>query len=45
MSSKKLRYQWNISCKYGHNKGQDKGMDLPETEDIKKRWQEYTEKL
>ena len=20
-----------------------KGMDLPETEDIKKRWQEYTE--
>ena len=22
-----------------------KGMDLPETEDIKKRWQEYTEGL
>ena len=22
-----------------------KGMDLPETEDIKKRWQEYTEEL
>ena len=28
----------------GHNKGQ-KGMDLREAEDIKKRWQEYTEEL
>ena len=28
----------------GHNKGQN-GMDLTEAEDIKKRWQEYTEEL
>ena len=28
----------------GHNKGQ-KGMDLREAEDIKKRWQEFTEEL
>ena len=34
----------NISCKDGHNKGQN-GMDLTEVEDIKKRWQEYTEEL
>ena len=34
----------NISCKDGHNKGQ-KCMDLTEAEDIKKRWQEYTEEL
>ena len=38
------RYQGNISCKDGHNKGQN-GIDLTEAEDIKKRWQEYTEKL
>ena len=31
-----MRYQGNISCKDGHNKGQ---------KDIKKRWQEYTEEL
>ena len=30
------------ACKDGHNKGQ-KGVDLTEAEDIKKRWQEYTE--
>ena len=36
---KKESYQGNISCKNGHNKG----MDLTEAEDIKKRWQEYTE--
>ena len=33
-----------MSCKDGHNKGQN-GMDLTEAEDIKKRWQEYTEEL
>ena len=37
-------YQESISCKDDHNKGQN-GMDLKEAEDIKKRWQEYTEKL
>ena len=31
-----------ISIKNGHNKGQ-KWYDLTEAEDIKKRWQEYTE--
>ena len=36
---KKIRYKGNISCKDGHNKG----MDLTEAEDIKKRWLEYTE--
>ena len=41
---KKIRYQGNISCKDGLNKGQ-KCMDLTEAEDIKKRWQEYTEEL
>ena len=41
---KKIRYQGNISCKDGHNKGQN-GMDLTEVEDIKKRWQKYTEEL
>ena len=40
----KIRYQRNISGKDGHNKGQN-GMDLREAEDIKKRWQEYTEEL
>ena len=38
-------YQRNISSKDGHNKGQKKHMDLKESEDIKKRWQEYTEEL
>ena len=36
------RYQGNISCKDGHDKGQK---DLTEAEEIRKRWQEYTEKL
>ena len=36
------RYQGNISCKDGLDKGQ-KWQGLTETEDIKKRWQEYTE--
>ena len=37
--------QGNISCKDGLNKGQKWCMDLTEAEDIKKRWQEYTEEL
>ena len=44
ISSRKLRYQGNISCKDGLDKGQN-GMDLTEAEDIKKRWQEHTEEL
>ena len=38
------RYQRNISCKDGLNKGQ-KWYGLTESEEIKKRWQEYTEEL
>ena len=38
------RYQGNISRKGGQNKGRN-GPDLTEAEDIKKRWQEYTEEL
>ena len=38
------RYQGNISCKDGLDKGQN-CPDLTEAEDIKKRWQEYTEEL
>ena len=38
------RYQGNISCKDGHNKGQ-KWYGPKKAEDIKKRWQEYTEEL
>ena len=41
---KKVRYQGNISCKDGSIKDRN-GMDLTEPEDIKKRWQEYTEEL
>ena len=33
----------NISQKDGHSKRN--GKDLPEAEEIKKRWQEYIEKL
>ena len=39
------RYQRNISCKDGHNKGHRNSKDLTEAEEIKKRWQEYTEEL
>ena len=39
-----MRYQGNISRKDEHIKGQ-KLLDLTEAEDIKKRWQEYTEGL
>ena len=38
------RYQGNILCKMGSIKNRN-GMDLTEDEDIKKRWQEYTEEL
>ena len=38
------RYQGNISCKDGLNEGQ-KWYGPTEAEDIKKRWQEYTEAL
>ena len=37
---KNSRYQGNISCKDEHNKGQKL---ITEAEEIKKRWQEYTE--
>ena len=33
-----------MSCKDGHIKDRN-GKDLPEPEEIKKRWQEYTEEL
>ena len=39
-----MRYQGNISRKDEHIKGQQL-LDLTEAEDIKKRWQEYTEGL
>ena len=38
------RYQGNISYKDGTINDRN-GMDLTEAEDIKKRWQEYTEEL
>ena len=41
---KKIRYQGNISCKDGSIKDRN-GMGLIEAEDIKKRWQEYTDEL
>ena len=53
MESQRVGYDWatelnwtegDISCKDGHNKGQN-AMDLTEAEDIKRRWQEYTEEL
>ena len=34
-----------LLCKDGHNKKDRNGMDQPEAEDTKKRWQEYTEEL
>ena len=40
---KKIRdTKWNIYAKMGTIKDRN-GMDLTEAEDIKKRWQEYTE--
>ena len=41
---KKIRYQGNISCKDEPIKDRN-GKDLTEVEEIKKRWQEYTEVL
>ena len=38
------RYQGNIHAKMGLTKDRN-GLDLTEAEDIKKRWQEYTEEL
>ena len=38
------RYQGNIHAKMGSIKDRN-GMDLTEAEDIKKRWQEYTEEM
>ena len=35
----------NMPVMQRHNKGSRNGMDLTEAEDIKKRWQEYTEEL
>ena len=40
---KNQRYQGNISCKNEHHKEQ-KWYGPNRAEDIKKRWQEYTEK-
>ena len=37
-----IKYQGKLSCKDEHNKDRN-GRDLTEAEDIKKRWQEYTE--
>ena len=37
-------YQGNISCKNVQIKDRN-SIDLTEAEDIKKRWQEYTEEL
>ena len=42
ISSRKLENQWYISCKDGHRKDRN-SRELTEAEDIKKRWQEYTE--
>jgi len=44
MVNTKIRLIIFFADKDGHNKGQN-GMDLTEAEDIKKRWQEYTEEL
>ena len=44
VSQENKRYQENISCKDGVIKDRN-GRDLTEAEDIKKRWQEYKEKL
>ena len=44
ISQDNQRYQGNISCKDGHNKDRN-DRDLREAEDIKKRWQEYTEEV
>ena len=44
ISSRKLDTKGTIHAKMGSIKDRN-GMDLTEAEDIKKRWQEYTEEL
>ena len=44
ISSRKLEIPRTFHAKMGSLKDRN-GMDLTEAEDIKKRWQEYTEKL
>ena len=44
ISSRKLEIQGTFHAKMGSIKDRN-GMDLTEAEDIKKRWQEYTEEL
>ena len=45
MLFKKIRdTKWTFHAKMGTIRDRN-GMDLTEAEDIKKRWQEYTEKL
>ena len=44
ISSRKLKIKGTFPAKTGTIKDRN-GMDPTETEDIKKRWQEYTEKL
>ena len=43
------KVEWDISCKIFHAKMGSimdrNGMDLTEADDIRKRWQEYTEEL
>ena len=43
-SSRKLERSGNFSCKDGHTKDRN-GKILTETEEVKKRWQEYTKEL
>ena len=44
ISSRKLEIEGTFHAKMSKIKGRN-GMDLTEAEDIKKRWQEYTEEL
>ena len=44
ISSRKLRYKGTFHAKMGSINDRN-GMDLTEAEDIKKKWQEYTEEL
>ena len=44
ISSRKLDTKGTFHAKMGLKKDRD-GMDITEAEDIKKRWQEYTEEL
>ena len=44
ISSRKLDTKGTLYAKMGSIKDRN-GMDLTEAEDIKKRWQEYTEEL